>query len=437
MAGRKPRLLFLSYYFPPARTIASVRSGAIAKWIARRGWDVTVVTPRVDVWKRTEDPEGEERALAAEGIRCLRTPHPLSFLASGHTVHFYERLGKPGRALGARAADRLRVLASLWHLPPEIGWVRHVARLRLPNTEAPDLVLATGSPFAAFDSARRLADRYRCPFALDYRDLWTGNPHLETPPRAAEVAREASLLEACAAATTVSPSLSRSLAESFGFATKIHTVSNGYDGEALQSIRPRDFGHFAVVYTGLFYPPKRVLTPVAAALAELQRRAPADLPDWRFHYFGRHEEHVRDEAARHGISGRVICHGEVSRREALEAVRGAGVSVVISTVMNQGTLADEGVVTGKVFEAIGLRTPILAIAPPTSDLAAVIETSGLSRRFVGEDISGIASFLHDRMRGVPMPGGRPEAYDWAELGPQLDRILRETLSASERPAPRP
>ena len=54
----RPRLLFISYFFPPARTIACVRAHAMAKWLVRAGWEVTVITPQTSVWRST-DAAGE------------------------------------------------------------------------------------------------------------------------------------------------------------------------------------------------------------------------------------------------------------------------------------------------------------------------------------------------------------------------------------------
>ena len=183
----------------------------------------------------------------------------------------------------------------------------------------------------------------------------------------------------------------------------MHIISNGYDPNELAGVEPYPFNHFAIVYVGGFYQPKRVITPVMAALQCLESADRNLDVDWRFHYYGWDEAYVREVAASAGLNDRVILHGNVPRREALSAIRGAGVAVVITSVTSKSTLEDRGIVTGKVFESLGLGTPTLLIAPPGSDIETIGETAGLARRFSGEDIGGIASFLCDAMRRPRSP----------------------------------
>ena len=65
-------------------------------------------------------------------------------------------------------------------------------------------------------------------------------------------------------------------------------------------------------------------------------------------------------------------------------MKGAGVAVVITSVVESATPEDNGMVTGKIFEAIGLGTPTLLIAPAGSDANVVAETTGLARSFTAE-----------------------------------------------------
>src|SRR3954465_15738546 len=41
---RRPRLLYLAFYFPPTRASGVYRSSAMANHFAKGGWDVTVIT---------------------------------------------------------------------------------------------------------------------------------------------------------------------------------------------------------------------------------------------------------------------------------------------------------------------------------------------------------------------------------------------------------
>jgi glycosyltransferase involved in cell wall biosynthesis len=214
----------------------------------------------------------------------------------------------------------------------------------------------------------------------------------------------------------------------FGVGKKLHVVPNGYDPEQLCRVEPHDFGHFAIVYAGNFYPPKRVISPVMAALRRLKQTANAQTRQWYFHYYGHQETHVREEASRFGVTEHVVLHGKVPWSEALAAVRGAGVSVVITSVDEEATLEEKGIVPAKVFEALGIRTPVLLISPESSDARAITESTGLTRSFTGPRTNEIASFLNDAMiEAVPKPQGN-DLYSWTNVVRKMDAALRGAMN---------
>jgi hypothetical protein len=148
-----------------------------------------------------------------------------------------------------------------------------------------------------------------------------------------------------------------------------------------------------------------------------------------FHYYGRHADHVRKEARHFDVIDRVVVHDMVPRAVALQAVKGAGVAVVITSAERNARARDNGMVTGKIFEAIGLRTPVLLIAPDGSDAKVVAETTGLARRYAPDDAHGIAEFVRDLMDGKTLAPKDPDAYAWGNLVSALDTVLRDAVDA--------
>src|SRR5437867_9470876 len=80
----RPKLLFLAWSFPPLRTIASVRSWNIAKYLSRLGWEMTVVTPEAALWRHVDSPKKTKTDLATEKIRQILTDHHWRFLNPVH-----------------------------------------------------------------------------------------------------------------------------------------------------------------------------------------------------------------------------------------------------------------------------------------------------------------------------------------------------------------
>jgi len=178
------------------------------------------------------------------------------------------------------------------------------------------------------------------------------------------------------------------------------------------------------VYAGTFSPPKRVIAPVMAALKLLNDTKNGGSRPWYFHYYGKHSKHVREAAERFGLMGRVVLHGMVPRAEALSAVRGAGVAVVITSVLEEASLKDKGMVTAKVFETMALGTPVLLVTPADSDARVMAESTGFAQCFTGSDMDGMASFLRDTMCGRNAQPKNLAAYAWPNIAKGLDAILR-------------
>jgi glycosyltransferase involved in cell wall biosynthesis len=416
----KPRVLFLAYYFPPVNAIACVRTWNMAKYLARQGWHVTVITPQPSLWKHVEHPDAVVEAMQREGILRLPTAHQWSCLSPGY-------LHTKQKGLGGLSGGICRTFARFFCIEREIGWLKQAQKTCAAlRAEDVDVILATGSPFISFQLAKRLSVKLGRPYVLDYRDLWTGNLHASRPSCSTTIQQEAILLEESAGVTTVSPSWGTILKQQFGIGAKLHMISNGYDPEELGNVRAYNFGHFAIVYTGNFYPPKRVITPFMAALKRLTHML---IPgtEWAFHYYGADESHVRQEAERFDLMDRVVFHGKTSRHHALSAVRGAGVSVVITSVATEARHVDNGMVTGKVFEGIGLRTPVLLIAPPGSDARAVVSETGLGESFLATDTEGIAAFLIRLIHNASLVPKSVDKYAWPQTIQRLDTILRQII----------
>lgn len=426
LLDRNARLLFLTWNFPPLRSAGSVRTWNIVKYLKTLGWDITVVTPHPSVFRHLDAPEEIDACLKREGIGRIMTDHRWRCLIPEHLRCWNE-------SLGWLAGGTCRTIARHLGVDKDTGWVKGAEQACSGLTANDvDIILASGPPFGAFSLARRLSERLDRPYVLDYRDPWTGNPHHGHLPPPAATRKEADALGGCAAATIVSPSWGAALDRRFGVGAKLHIMTNGYDSAEMAAIKPYDFGHCAFVYTGIFYPPKRVITPFLAALKLLKESLPDGADKWYFHYYGVDEGHIRGQADRFGLSDRIVYHGRVPRQEALSAVKGASLSVVITSVAEQETLEDKGIVTGKIFEAIGLGTPVLLIAPKGSDARAITEPTGLAKSFTGTEIQGIVSFLRDIVRrNAPQPKNI-ELCSWETISKNLDVVLRRCMTSINR-----
>jgi glycosyltransferase involved in cell wall biosynthesis len=320
-----------------------------------------------------------------------------------------------------------RKVARHFAIESEVGWIKEAeAACESLTPDDVDIILATAPPFVSFWLAKRLSEKLKRPYVLDYRDPWVVRSDSAFAAMQSTQELEKHLIEHSSAVTVVSQSL---LNGRLGVNEKLHVITNGFDPEEFDHIEPFKFGHFAIVYAGSFYPPKRVITPLMQALGRLGSNDRARTVEWKFHYYGIHGDHVYKEARRFGVTDKIVIHGRVPRAEALSAVRGSNVTVVITSVIEEKAEQDRGIVTGKIFDSLGMCIPVLLIGPPEADVDHIIETAGLTRKVTAQDIHGMVSFLEEAMTGSTLKANRPDVYAWPNVIRKLDAILRNALDS--------
>lgn len=412
---REPRILYIAYNFPPSPAIAAVRTWNTAHQLATRGWHVTVVTPDPKLWIR---PSVTKQITLNEvgALHVIATGHGLRALAAG-------QIAPPEGLLSRISGPIIRRIAAKFGIESQFGWRRSV--LQACASVKPgdfDIILATGNPFTSFGIAERLSRQAACPYVLDYRDPWHGNPHGErTRPWERHLERRA--LDGASAVTVVSPSWAKLLDENYGVASKTKVVFNGYNKDDMTSVEPIKLSDaFNIVYAGTLYPPKRVLDPIFRAFREIKERSNIPI---EFHYFGPASEIVSIEAKRWGVAKFVRTHGNVAREFALSAQRGAGMSLVVTSVLDNENISDAGIIPGKVFECLGMRVPTLIISPDGSDVRLVAEIAGGIECLPGTEPKAIADYIIRCAEGYSIPYKEPERFEWNVIGANLDKYLRD------------
>lgn len=140
-------------------------------------------------------------------------------------------------------------------------------------------------------------------------------------------------------------------------ASKIEWIANGFDPEDIAHTEPRQNDRFTVVYTGSMYGVRNPDT-FLLAVGKLIASGRIDPARVCFRFVGRFGEEVRAMFRRPDLAGAVDEMGYVSHSESVSEILGAhALLLVVDDVKDS-----EGIVPGKVFEYIGVRRPILAVA---------------------------------------------------------------------------
>jgi hypothetical protein len=164
-----------------------------------------------------------------------------------------------------------------------------------------------------------------------------------------------------------------------------------------------------------------------AALKRLKEVEQSQAVPWRFHYYGPESEHVREQAHRFGVQNETVLHGRVARAEALSAMAGSAVNVVITSVQEESASEDRGILTAKLFDSLGLGVPVLIVGPSKSDVETIIDNSGLGRVVAASDREGIVAFVREAISGNRPSAKNPEAYAWPNIIRTFETILLKAI----------
>jgi hypothetical protein len=375
VAGRAKavRILFLSYFFPPYNIIASVRAGKTATYLHRFGHDVRVLTARPLPYPVDLPVEFPPDRISATRWLDISWPHTLATRCRGRGASVAGLVGsaQPLRSpyhLAIRLLDIYRILLAF---PDDaIGWFPFgwAQGERLLKEWRPDIIVASSGPPTSLLIAAALRQRHGVPWVGELRDLWTDNHYYTFPTwrRVLETWIERRTLRTAAGLITVSEPLAQTLR--LRYDVPVGVVLNGFDPADYPPARRLQPDRFLrIVYTGNVYAGKQSAVALFAALQRLGSRA----GQVRVAFYGWGVQgmvSIMSEAQRYGVAHVLEMKDAVPHQEALGLQRAADVLLLL--LWNDPR--ERGVYTGKLFEYLGARRPILGIGPADNVAADLI-----------------------------------------------------------------
>ena len=313
----------------------------------------------------------------------------------------------------APSLDRLapvrRFGTSLLTFPDdEIGWLAPaVARgLRLVRQHSIDVVLSSAPPFTCHLIAQALKSLSGVRWVADFRDPWSRTTWSKRGTMKAHRWLEQMTINGADAVILNTPELLDEFSKWYGptIAAKFHVVTNGYDAEMLERYamqRPPEGLPLVLTHAGTLYG-KRNPLPLLEALAICHRDGRFPSGAVRLQLVGKIASQFDVSAAiqRLELDGTVVRIPQVPHHVSLEILADSHVLVVIQP--DAALMAP-----AKLYEYIGLRRPILALADEGA-VTRMIRDVHHSLHVAPDDVEAIAHALHrlyqqhSTMTGVPV-----------------------------------
>jgi glycosyltransferase involved in cell wall biosynthesis len=349
------RVLIITFCFPPAEVIGSIRPGALAKYLPNLGWDVTVLAPRLGQGR--SDPnvvETEYRAILATWKARL------GFNAK-RTVHEQLRLpvsSKPGSLFHTWMLEIAKYVITY---PDETkGWIpfaiRAVEQIRDEGVKI-DAIVTTSPAVSAHIIGSKAKTLLKCPWVADFRDLWSQNlSNLWSGLDAVQSGLERRTLKHADALVTVSRPWAEKLQTRYP-KKPVFEITNGFDPDDFARVPKELTSSFTITYAGLLYQGRRDPKLLFHALRELCDRGLMHPQDVSVRFYGRLEPWLMALIEQYQLEACVRAHGVIPRREVLQ--RQAESQLLLLLGWNDPR--ETGQHTGKLFEYLGAERPILAV----------------------------------------------------------------------------
>jgi glycosyltransferase involved in cell wall biosynthesis len=413
-----PRLLVVTYHYPPVPSVGSNRWLAMTKYLRRSGYEVEIVTTAA-FGSAAGDDERVHRAydlVAARWLRgSLRRP-PLP----QHGEAPVEDTPPPAIVTKLVVPDHCAVT---W-LPAASALIR-----RLLAREKFDCIVST-SPFESAHLVPLLIGSRRPAWVADLRDGWTFDSWRQPFPTRAQRHFDRVLERRVAGTADQVTCAHRPVAEDLRrrLGVEAEYVPNGWDpdlaGESDGALTlDFDPDRKLLVYTGkLRGRLEQDPAPLLEALQRLHSESPSIAQGLQFVLAGRLDRAERELLESFELGDLVRNVGHLSRPQSLALQRRADALLLI-------TEPNAFYVPGKLAEYLGSGRPIFALARDSETERIVAETNtGIS--VPPDDVEAIVVALRRMVAGELARGYAPQAleqYTYPRPAERMAEVIEEAI----------
>ncbi len=425
--GRRHALV-VAYYFPPMGLSGVQRAAKLVKYLPENGWDVTVLTVEVGAYFAFDDGLLED--VLGPGIEIIRTRtlDPTS-RKKGRTLVPFPEEGK--RKIFSR-------LSQFFLLPDnKIGWKKYSVRagIEVARGRKIDVVFASAPPYTTLLIGEAISSRVGIPLILDFRDDWISNPrHSYMTPLHLWISRRLERRAVAAARTILS--INQTIADLVRARhqnSDVRVIPQGFDPEDFEaggedSVASGASEEMTFLYTGMFYDAQKPDT-FLKALSALYESCPEAKHIVRARFIGLFSKRSEKLVDALGLTGHVDVIGYMNHADSLSALKQCDVAWM--TIGHQK--GANMISTGKLYEYMGSKRPILALIPG-GEAKNALDQYGASFIADPDDVGAVTSLMRhllERWKEGTLPRGDANyisRYDRRMLAKQVSEVFEEAVS---------
>jgi glycosyltransferase involved in cell wall biosynthesis len=342
-----PNILIIAYYFPPLGGAGVQRSLKFVKFLPTFNWQATVLTVH-------------------ENTNTLKDATLVNDIPARTNIY---RTWIP--LLPKSIPWRVRNWISRWFfvVDEQIGWFPLAIRngLNIIKSENIQAIFSSSGPYTCHLIGRFLKQKTGLPWIADFRDPWIGNFTSSYPTLLHDKLNsglERNVIYDSDAIIVVSQPMRQAFLDSYNNIKidKIHVIPNGYDPEDFINVKPaiRNPNKFTIVYSGSFYSLGRTAENFLLGLNHSIDNRSIPRESIEISFIGNISKLTRQHINSLNLNDVVKCTGYLSHEESISHLL---CSDILLLVVGSGR-GSEAIYTGKLFEYLAARKPILALADP-------------------------------------------------------------------------
>lgn len=372
------KVLIITYYWPPSGGIGVQRWLQFSKHLPSYNWKPIIFTaknanyPIIDEKLLEEVPEGIE-------VLSVRAPEPNNIISmlrkkENKSMSLY-KLQQQNDVNTSLIKKLLWTIRGNFFIPDaRMFWIGRSFRFldNYLSQHSVDAIISTGPPHSTHLIAKRIHKKYKIPWISDFRDPWTSmdylkQMHLKKFALEKHERLEKSVLQGSTNVVVVGKTIQEEFKEKYGVDSEV--VYNGYNNATrdyeIKELDPK----FSIVHTGSFLH-YRNCDDLWYSLSELIKDNPKFAHDLELKLVGNVAPIVKKSIENFGLLKFTTFIAHVDHSAARRIQRTAQLLLLpIDRIENA-----EFVLTGKLFEYLQAKRPIICIGPPHGDAADVIRT---------------------------------------------------------------
>lgn len=357
------KILFLAYYFPPIKSIASLRVWQWSRHLLPFVDKVFVITTknRQILAKEERPTEGveihEARTFDYRTLVAKRNPNPKS-------VHFEEQ---KKAAFGIQTFIKLKNTIPFNFFIGEGGLLYTLSSVyigyQLIKKHKIRYIISSFPPYSDHYSAwiLKLIFRKKIVWIADYRD-----PHINPIFNwyfglKFQIWANRVLMSQADMLTTVSDGLKNTLLR---FNPTVYTIRNSFNYDILNTNKNDIYlDKFCIAYTGSMYA-HHAANLLFEVLEDIFHEQPTIKKSFQIIYVGKDSVIWKSIANNHNMEHILDARGNVNLDEAIDIQRKSHVNLLLTSALPKL----KGILTGKLYEYLAARRPIIALINGVQDL---------------------------------------------------------------------